>query len=105
MPLRWPGSLADLPPTLPPTIFNFTGRCVWYAVARWRRRASTATHAFYPPRFKAAVQQLLFAAAAQQGGAGAGGSPHNPPLQAAMLPGLAFTRVLQLAGAPLGDWL
>jgi hypothetical protein len=68
---------------------------------------STATHAFYPPRFKAAVQQLLFAAAAQQrrAGAGAGGGPRGPPLQPALLPSLAFARVLQLASAPLGDWL
>ena len=62
---------------------------------------STATHAFYPPRFKAAVQQLLFARA----GAGAGGGRGSPPLQPALLPALAFARVLQLAAEPLGDWL
>lgn len=88
-------------PTLPPTSLKLY-RPVWAVccgkvpVPGW----STATHAFCPPRFKAAVQQLLFVAAAQQRRAGAG-----PPLQPALLPSLAFARVLQLAFAPLGDWL
>jgi hypothetical protein len=63
-----------------------------------------STHALYPLRFKATVRQLLLAAARAQQLAAAGMGAGNQAPQLALLPDLAFARVLQLAVEPLAAW-